>query len=275
VDEWRALYHRLTKPMSELPRLFARRLPYAAALALAASFLARPALAQAQTAPPPPDAQASSEAAPNASPTPTPTPTPPKRSSLDVEGSMPLRPGHVDVRVLANSDILLAFVGVGAAADVGIAPAGPGTLALGVGAEYAFCGTVCWLLNTVTPLSFSHTQLSLSVRGTYHLGLAKNLDVYPLVTAGPTIARSSVKLDDGSGEYRGRDTGITVGAGGGINYFLADHFFLGGEARLRYGRGTYSYELVAGNNMQTLTEGSVQTWSLTGLDISLAAGVRF
>ncbi len=204
---------------------------------------------------------------------------PPQRDkpALDVapHDDKSLTPGHVDARITADTDILLAFMAGGASADVGVARLGPGTLTLGVQGEYAFCGSVCWFLNTVTPLEFSQHQVSLAARASYHLPIGKKVDLYPFASAGPTFATSTVRIDDGSAEYRGKDTAIALGAGAGVSYFLTDFIFIGAEGRLRYARGTYSYELVAGNEQQYRWDGNVQTWSLTGLDFSGALGIRF
>jgi hypothetical protein len=192
-------------------------------------------------------------------------------------GTRPLQPLEVDVRMTAHSTVLLTFVGVGAGADIGLVKAGPGTLAAGAALDYDFCASACWFLNTVTPLEFSQNQISTWGRLSYHLdikgGGMTRIDVYPMIMAGPTFARASVKLDDGSAEYRGRDTAISVGAGIGANVFLTQAFFIGGEGRYRYSRGTYDWEIVAGN--KKLDEGSVQTWSLSGIEVMLAAGFRF
>lgn len=196
-----------------------------------------------------------------------------------------LEPLQVDAKITMNADALLAFVGGGVAADIGIVRVGPGTLALGAAGEYNLCATVCWLLNTVTPLEFGQHEISLWGRASYHIDITTTgsgstltkLDVFPFVMVGPTFASSYVKLDDGSAEYRGKDTAIAIGGGLGANLFVAGPVFIGGEARLRYAQGVYTYELVAGKDDQqrTYAEGSVAHWSMTGIDVQLAVGVRF
>jgi len=79
-------------------------------------------------------------------------------------GSRPIQPFELDVRGTLSTDILLVYVGVGASADLGIVPAGPGTIAVGAGFEYNFCGSVCWFFSALTPFNFSQYQIVPSVR---------------------------------------------------------------------------------------------------------------
>jgi hypothetical protein len=185
-----------------------------------------------------------------------------------------LKPLQLDLHANASTDILLAYIGVGATADLGLVPAGPGTLAVGAGFEYDFCASVCWLLNAATPFRFSQSEIAPSIRATYHLDLKhKNLDVYPIVFAGPVFARSTIELKDSSASYIGKDTGFQVGVGVGLSYFVADRFSIGLEGRYRHARGTYTYELNDGNG-RTFDGGSGSTWSLSGLNVVLALGFR-
>lgn len=187
-----------------------------------------------------------------------------------------LKPMHVDLRATVNADILLAYIGLGASADLGLVPAGPGTLAVGAGFEYDFCGSVCWLFSAITPLDFSHRQIWPQARASYHIGVksAKNLDIYPFVGLGPVFARSEISVDNGAARYVGTDTSIGVNFGGGINFFVAGPVFIGGEARIRYAAGEYDYRLESGDGSRTYDRGSVDTWSLTGIDVLVAVGVR-
>lgn len=217
--------------------------------------------------PPLPAPDASSEAPP------APTPAPPP---ADERPTGELKPMHLDLRGTINADVLLAYVGLGASADLGLVPAGPGTIAVGAGFEYDFCGSVCWFFSAVTPLDFSHRQIWPQARASYHIGVksAKNLDIYPFVGLGPVFARSEVSVDDGAARYVGKDTSIGVNFGGGINFFVADPVFIGGEARIRYAAGEYEYKLESGDGSRTYDRGSVDTWSLTGIDVLVAVGVR-
>lgn len=193
----------------------------------------------------------------------------------DAQLKKALQPGHVDARITGNFDLLLTYVGVGASADVGVVRAGPGTIAFGIGGEYGTCASACWLVNTITPLEFSQSQVTVTGRASYHMAIGKRVDLYPMMMVGPTFARASIKLDDGSADYLGKDTAISVGAGAGVNFFFGDTFFIGAEARARFARGTYSYEVIAGNERQKLAEGSYDTWSRTGIDFVGALGARF
>ncbi len=202
-------------------------------------------------------------------------PPPAAGSVKPPSGSRPIQPFELDLRGTLSTDILLVYVGVGASADLGIVPAGPGTIAVGAGFEYNFCGSVCWFFSAITPFNFSQYQIVPSVRASYHLDLKqKHLDFYPLLFGGPVFARASIEFDDGSASYVATDTGFQVGAGAGINYFVTERFFVGAEARLRYARGTYSYELRSGND-RVFEKGNGDSWSLTGLNLVFAAGYRF
>jgi hypothetical protein len=189
-----------------------------------------------------------------------------------------LQPLHLDAKLTGNTDVLLGFVGVGAALDFGVARAGPGTISVGAAGEYNFCASVCWALNAITPFEFGQRQISLWGRASYHIDIkgkiGQRLDVYPFAMVGPTFASASLRFDDSGTEYRGSDTAIAIGGGAGVNFFIAGPLFVGGEARARYARGTYRYELVSGNE-ETIAEGQASSWSMTGVDIMLAFGARF
>lgn len=209
---------------------------------------------------------------------PPPTPSAPPPGAVAPVGprtSRPLQPFELDLRGTASTDILLIYVGLGANADLGLVAAGPGTLAVGAGFEYDFCGSICWFFSAVTPFSFGQYQIAPSVRASYHLDLKKkNLDLYPLIFGGPVFARAHIDFDDGSASYVATDTGFQIGAGAGLNYFVTDHVFIGLEARFRYAKGTYSYTLKSGND-RVFDRGSGDSWSLTGLNLMFAAGYRF
>jgi hypothetical protein len=183
---------------------------------------------------------------------------------------------QLDFRGTLNADVLLAYIGLGASADLGLVPAGPGTLAVGAGFEYDFCGSVCWLFSAATPIDFSHRQIWPQARASYHLGLksARHLDLYPFVGLGPVFARSEISVDNGAARYVGTDTSIGVNFGAGANLFVAGPVFVGGEARIRYAAGDYNYRLESGDGTRTYDRGSVETWSLAGVDVLLAVGVR-
>ena len=215
-----------------------------------------------------------SAAADGAQPAVTAPPPQPAPTAAPPSGSRPLQPFEVDLRGTASTDILLIYVGLGANADIGLVPAGPGTIAVGAGFEYDFCGSVCWFFSAVTPFSFGQYQIAPSVRASYHLDLKKkNLDFYPLIFGGPVFARAHIDFDDGSASYVATDTGFQIGAGAGLNYFVTDRIFVGLEARFRYAKGTYAYELRSGND-RVFDRGSGSSWSLTGLNVMFAFGYR-
>jgi hypothetical protein len=240
----------------------------------AALLLAAQVAAAQEPAPPPPLPPPASATAPPSAP--SPAPAPPPQPEEEGKDGRPLPPLHVDVRGTLNTDVLLAYVAAGVNADLGLIPVGPGTIAVGAAFEYAFCGSVCWLFSAVTPLEFSQRQISPQARAGYHLALkgAKNLDVYPFVSVGPVFARAEISVDNGLARYVGTDTGIGVALGAGISYFVAGPLFLGGEGRIRYAAGEYTYKLESGDGSRTYDKGSVDSWSLTGIDILLAIGVR-
>lgn len=268
----------------------------AVALLAAVSFVSAAASAQSGGDPPPlppagPTAPGTAEPAPalpppstgpgpsqpEAQPAAT-TATPPAAPAVEppAEETAGLRPMHLDFRGTINADVLLAYIGLGLSADLGLVPVGPGTLAVGAGFEYDFCGSVCWFFSAVTPLDFSHRQIWPQARASYHLGLksAKHLDLYPFVGLGPVFARSEISVDSGAARYVGTDTSIGVNFGAGASLFVAGPVFVGGEARIRYAAGDYNYRLESGDGTRTYDRGSVETWSLTGIDVLVAVGVR-
>ncbi len=147
---------------------------------------------------------------------------------------------------------------------------GPGTLSAGGSLAYDACGTTC----SGTPFGFTQRQLVPEGRVAYHLAAPKigRLDLYPLVTVGVVLSRSSIRVGDS--DYRGSNMAPTVGMGGGATYFFADRFFVAGEARFRFGGGTYDYELASGP-AQRFDRAGVETWSVNGVDLGLAVGARF
>ncbi len=188
----------------------------------------------------------------------------------DAKPSPVLQPWDVDARAALKTTPLLQYGGIGASADAGMRKIGPGTLALGGGLDYFFCGTTC----SSVPLSFTQRQVSLEARLSYHLAPTRtgHIDFYPLVTAGFMVSRSSVSVD--GSEYRASDVAPSVGFGAGASYFFTDRIFVAAEARFRYAAGTYSYELASGPAKQFERSG-IDTWSASTVDLSGAIGARF
>jgi hypothetical protein len=197
-------------------------------------------------------------------------------------GSGALRPGGIQARASLDTDILLVYLNLGAAADVGLLQAGPGTLAVGGGLDYGFCGSVCWAVSALTPINLGERYLSPHARLTYHFpvtgsdALAK-LDLYGLLLAGVTWSSMNIASDEPiEGQVRSVDSSSVSflgGLGAGANYFFSDRLFLGAEARLRYSQGTYTVSTNAIPGY-VLTD-SDSTWSLSGFNLAFHAGLRF
>jgi hypothetical protein len=187
--------------------------------------------------------------------------------------------GDIDIRGTFNADILLAFVNLGAAVDVGVLPLGPGVLAVGGEMEFGTCLTFCAALSLATGWNYSNVFYSPHARATYHFtpGSSSSLskvDVYGLAFAGITYTTTRVTNGSNSGftfDYSGSDVGPSVGAGIGAKYFLQERFFAGAEARLRWAAGTYTYTVKSGD--VTITD-SQSGWSMSGLNVQLFAGIR-
>lgn len=186
--------------------------------------------------------------------------------------------GDIDARAMLNSDILLAFVNLGVAVDVGVLPLGPGVLAIGGEFEAGACVSVCLLANAATGWSWSHMFYSPHARASYHLlpgnsaGLEK-VDLYGLALVGATLTTTRVAGASSGTDFEvvGSDVGPSVGVGLGGKYFFSDNLFFGAEGRLRYSAGQYTYTARAGN--VSLSD-SQSTWSLSGFNVQLFAGLR-
>ncbi|MEA2747724.1 MAG: hypothetical protein QOI41_1867 [Myxococcales bacterium] len=215
-------------------------------------------------------------AAPAAAPAPAPAsslaaPAADRDVAESTAQSLSLLPWEADVRAGIHTTPILEYGGVGASIDAGMRKLGPGTLALGGGLDYFFCGTTC----SSTPLAFSQKQLAFEGRVSYHLAVphAPRVDIYPLITAGFISSRASIKVGDNS-EYRASDVTPTVSFGAGASYFFAERFFVGAEARFRYAAGSYSYELASGP-AKPFDHTGVDRWSSSTVDLAVAVGARF
>ncbi len=194
---------------------------------------------------------------------------------LEVE-SKAMRPMQIDLRMGLNTNPVLSYIGFGLAADVGVTKTGPGTIALGAGWEHSACATSCWEFESATPyMDFSERQNWAQARASYHLGLKSvpRLDAYPLLSLGPVFASSTVDLDGGATRYRGRNTTLGLGMGGGFTYSVYGPLFVGAEARIRYAAGGYEYRLINGRE-KGFDRASVEGFSLNGLDAFFAFGAR-
>jgi opacity protein-like surface antigen len=229
-----------------------------------------PPLPSAEPTPAPPLPTSSPALAPALAPAPAPS-----IANRDVaEASDPtaaLQPWDVDIRAGLHTTPILEYGGVGASADAGVRKLGPGTLAVGGGVDYFLCGTSC----SSAPYSLSQRQLSFEGRVSYHLSVPKvaRMDIYPLITAGFMVSRSSINVG-GNSEYRASDVAPSVGFGAGASYFFTDRIFVGAEARFRYAAGSYSYELASGQ-ARSFDRSGVSAWNASTVDLALAVGTRF
>ena len=239
---------------------------------------APPPLPSADAPPLPAEAAASPALAPALAPAPAPAPAPalaPPSGDRDVADdsaqTYALKPWDVDIRAGLHTTPILEYGGVGASVDAGMRKLGPGTLAVGGGMDYFLCGTSC----SSAPYSFSQRQLSFEGRVSYHLSVPKvaRMDIYPLITAGFMVSRSSINVGNNS-EYRASDASPSVGFGAGASYFFTDRIFVGAEARFRYSAGSYSYELASGQ-ARPFDQSGVSAWSASTVDLAAAVGTRF
>lgn len=192
-----------------------------------------------------------------------------------------LKPLHLDVRLAGDTDILLVYVELGAMVDVGLLPAGPGTLAVGASFDLGACGSVCWAFSALTSFNMSQTFLSPAARVSYHVDLKKlgvnspvidKLDAYGLVFAGPNIASWALSADDNSVKVEGTDLTFGGGLGVGGQYFFSDNFFVGAEGTFRYAKGAYNWKATVG---QYSISGTENTWDHSGFNVRVNAGLRF
>lgn len=118
-------------------------------------------------------------------------------------------------------------------------------------------------------------QTWLEGRASYHIAAPHigYLDVYPLVTVGVVFAGSTIHVGDAT-EYKGSSVAPAFGIGGGASYFFSRHFFVSGEATVRYAGGAYDYTLARGPARPHAGQG-VDSWSANTLALAIGAGLRF
>jgi|GEM_PF-1299735 len=226
----------------------------------------------AQPASPSPQAPAPAPAPAPAAPEPATPPEAPVEESLGIQ-----KLGDFDMRLHVDSDILLAFVELGVGADFGLIPAGPGTLALGAELSGGICLTACGLIGLVTGISVSDRFISPHARLTYHFlppnQKLEGVDIYGLLLAGVTVSNQKVsgRFENVDFNFTGTGVGPSLGLGLGAKKFVKDRIFIGGEARLRYARGDYSYS----EQVENITVIGVDPdWSQTGLSLLFFVGLR-
>jgi hypothetical protein len=190
--------------------------------------------------------------------------------------SRTMKPLNIDLRGTFSTDVLLIAFDLGAAADVGLLPAGPGTLSVGAELDYSFCGSFCWLLSGLTGFNWGVSWYSPFARLAYHFPVKnqptlQKADLYGLFMLGLVGSTAYVESKDKSLSVVGTDTSFGFGLGAGGNYFVGDHLYVGLEARYRYARGRYDWVFKAGNYE---FKDSESTWSLSGINILVFLGFR-
>lgn len=182
-------------------------------------------------------------------------------------------PGDLDVRANLSTDTLLLFVELGVAVDVGAVRVGPGTLALGAEVSWGLCISYCLGLKFLNGMNYRANRFAPLARVGYHFEVPgkrrDEVDLYALAFGGPIWVGLEIE-DPGAGTVAQlRDRSFVVGGGMGAKFFFTESLFFGGEARARYGQGTYA--LTAGEYAPREEEAS---WSVTGVGVLFFAGLR-
>jgi opacity protein-like surface antigen len=201
---------------------------------------------------------------------------------VEAPESKVLTPLHADARLSVDTDILLIYVNVSVAADLGLIRLGPGTLGVGANVDVGFCGSFCWVTAALltsalgAPTTYGQTHFFPSARLTYHFPLPtskteslKKVNVYGLLFGGPVFSRLALVSKDL--EIVGTDTSFGFGGGVGGQYFFTERVFVGGEVTLRYARGRYTWAARVGSYQ---LKDSEDTWNLSGLNARLSIGIR-
>lgn len=197
-------------------------------------------------------------------------------SQPSVATSRAMSLGNVDAWGTLSTDLFLMGVEVGAGADVGVVPLGPGTLAVGAEATYSFCFSICGLISLATDSQFGFSSFAPLARASYHLvpgGMSgvEKLDLYGVLVAGPTFDSLGMKTDQFTAEAR--TLGLQVGLGGGARYFVNDRVFIGGEGRFTFGQHTTRLEVTSGEYAANYVD--VPQLSSPWFKLFFVAGGRF
>jgi hypothetical protein len=186
-----------------------------------------------------------------------------------------MRLGNLDLRLDGAASVLPLSVEAGATLEVGVLPLGPGTLSLGAEASVNQCALACWVPNLFSERDVSRTDFYAFGRLGYHFTVAdrnyRKVDLYGFVLAGGMEVRTTLTASDY--RYEGRDRSPAFGLGIGGNYFPTpgSRFFLGGEARVRFGTGSFALTLTRGSYEFTEDD---RRWVRLGLSTAFFAGVR-
>ena len=197
----------------------------------------------------------------------------PTQATATAESPPLLRPGQVDLRLLGAASLLPLFLEGGAIAEVGVLPLGPGTLSLGAELSVNLCALACWVPNLFSDRDVSRRDVHAVGRLGYHFSSPdrnyRKVDLYGVLLAGVMEAHTTLTAPDYAFEGRGRPLAFGLGVGG--NYFPSSHFFVGGEARLRFSSGAYELSLTRGTYEFTREDRRIFR---LGLSTAFFVGVR-
>ncbi len=186
-----------------------------------------------------------------------------------------MRWGNLDLRLDGAASLLPLSLEAGATLDLGVLPLGPGTLSLGAELSVNQCALACWVPNLFSERDTSRRDFYAFVRLGYHFTVAnrnyRKVDLQGFLLLGGMETRTTQSAPDY--RYEGRDRSPAFGLGVGGNYFPTDgsRFFVGGEARVRFGTGTYALSLTQGT--YTFTEED-RSWTRLGLSTAFFVGFR-
>lgn len=183
------------------------------------------------------------------------------------------RPGNLDLRAAGGASFLPPSVEAGASAELGVLPLGAGTLSAGAELSINQCLLACSAADLFSKREVSSRDLYVLGRVGYHVALPirneRTVDLSGFLLAGMMEASTRVTAPDE--RYEGRGRGPAFGLGMGANHFLSPRFFVGGEARLRFGAGSYDFTVTRGSPAFTLEE---HRWVRPGFGTVIFAGVR-
>lgn len=206
--------------------------------------------------------------------------------------SRALQPHQVDVFALGEGS---TWASGGVGADVGLWPLGAGRLSLGAELLAGVCLGHCLLLQGsgfgfgtlddggpfllergAVPASRLTRFLMPSVRLAYHHGVG-GFDLYGLAAVGvaPHDRVRVLPTSEGPTVFeRELEVPPVFSAGGGARYLFGEHFFAGGELRVRYSHLETAQPDISFPD-GTGVANVVSVWSLWGLSLGLSAGARF
>lgn len=186
-----------------------------------------------------------------------------------------LRPGQLELKLLAGTGLLWSRVDAALVAELGMIRLGPGTLTLGAEAGGGLCLSLCALRALTTGLSWAGGHSALAGRLSYRLRPWKELqaiEVYGVGLAGPVWVSTSAASADGSVGFHGTDRSWRFGAGGGGSYFIGERLFVGAEAMLSLAHGSYDFTVHSGAPTLSAQD---RAWSLSGFGAQFMVGTRF